>query len=263
MVANASGHCGCHAQGLVYASEIVVHEVDCQRVNVVLKFLGKPIGQSGESAHVHPHRKILALDVAGRDIPPVRISGNVGGECSNAASGTIVGFRFRVIAVQLDQHRVINFTAEGILNRVQINPMTVCCKLYAIRKSRCQISDEVIGVASGTASHKPARNQFGIGAERRPRPNISKAKPSPQVFGNVLFFGVAKRPNLIALNPFARQIAERLVLILGASAAQIGDEFDHGIFCNARHADGRANRIALDQSREHLNLAVYRECVHG
>ena len=43
----------------MHAGEIVVHEIDRQRVNVVLNFLGKRIGQSREAPHTHPAPGVL------------------------------------------------------------------------------------------------------------------------------------------------------------------------------------------------------------
>ena len=41
--------------------KVVVHEVQRNGVAVVLQLLAKCVSQSGEAAHSHPHRKILAL----------------------------------------------------------------------------------------------------------------------------------------------------------------------------------------------------------
>jgi hypothetical protein len=37
------------------ADEVVMHEVDGQRVRVVLSLLAERIGQPGKAAHPHPH----------------------------------------------------------------------------------------------------------------------------------------------------------------------------------------------------------------
>jgi hypothetical protein len=58
----------------VNPAEVVVHVVKGDRGNVILDLLGERIGQAGEAAHLHPHREILALDVAGADVLRVRAS---------------------------------------------------------------------------------------------------------------------------------------------------------------------------------------------
>ena len=52
----------------MYLSKVVVHEVERNRVRVHLDLLAEPVGQPSEAAHVHPHRQVLTLDVAGRDV---------------------------------------------------------------------------------------------------------------------------------------------------------------------------------------------------
>ena len=54
--------------------KVVVHVVDGESRDVVLDFLRKRIRQPGESGHLHPHGEILALDVAGGDMLPLRIA---------------------------------------------------------------------------------------------------------------------------------------------------------------------------------------------
>ena len=70
--------------------------------------------------------------------------------------------------------------------------------------------------------HKPARNELGVSADRCPRSDIPKAPLAPQGFWYILFLGIAERPDLVALNPLARQATEGLVLILRVSVAYVG-----------------------------------------
>ena len=67
-VSNASSHCRSSLDGRMDTAEIVVHEVERHRVRVHLDFLAEGVGQSRESPHRHPHREILALDVARGDV---------------------------------------------------------------------------------------------------------------------------------------------------------------------------------------------------
>ena len=50
------------------ADEIVIHEVERQRVAVVLKLLRKGIRQPREPAHGHAHREVLALGIRRADV---------------------------------------------------------------------------------------------------------------------------------------------------------------------------------------------------
>jgi hypothetical protein len=44
MIRNSSFHRGRHAQRLMHAAEVVIHEVQCQRVFVSLKLLAESVG---------------------------------------------------------------------------------------------------------------------------------------------------------------------------------------------------------------------------
>jgi hypothetical protein len=44
-ISNSSGHCGRHPQFLVYADEIVIHEVERHGISVVLNLLAEGVRQ--------------------------------------------------------------------------------------------------------------------------------------------------------------------------------------------------------------------------
>ena len=58
----------------MHAAIVVVHEVQRNLVRVIFKLLAESICEPRESPHPHPHRKILALYVAGRDVLRVGIA---------------------------------------------------------------------------------------------------------------------------------------------------------------------------------------------
>ena len=58
------------------AHKIVVHEVDRQRVDMVLHLFAERIRYTRKPTDAHSHRKILALDVAGIDVLAIRLSAN-------------------------------------------------------------------------------------------------------------------------------------------------------------------------------------------
>lgn len=49
--------------GLVNPHEVVDHEVEADRMHVVLQLLAESVGQSSEAAHSHPHAQVRALNV--------------------------------------------------------------------------------------------------------------------------------------------------------------------------------------------------------
>ena len=52
----------------MYPAEIVIHVVKRNSVLQILQLFTERVGQSGESAHRHSHRQILALNEAGRNV---------------------------------------------------------------------------------------------------------------------------------------------------------------------------------------------------
>jgi len=56
--------------------EVVEHEVKRHRMPVVVDLLREGVGKPREPSHGHPHREVLPLDVACRDVLGVRIPGD-------------------------------------------------------------------------------------------------------------------------------------------------------------------------------------------
>lgn len=264
MIANACFHRGSDAQRLVNAAKIVVHEVERERVLVVFHFLRERIRKASESPHHHAHRQILAFRIAGRDVLSVRLSGNDRGNSADTLRRAIASlFAARVFSVQLDEHRVINLCPKGKVNGVQVDFVSVRGQLNAIGEPSRQIVHEVLRVPRRTPTYAPARNEFGIGTNRRPCPNVTVPKLAAQFCGKVLFLRVAERPDFITLDSFARKIAKRFALIFRARHANAREQFNNGIFRNARHSDSGANRITFDKGRDNRCLAFNWECVHA
>jgi hypothetical protein len=51
----------------VYLAEIIVHEVQSDRVSVVFGLFAESVRQPSEPAQVHPHRQVLPFNMAGAD----------------------------------------------------------------------------------------------------------------------------------------------------------------------------------------------------
>jgi len=264
MIANACFHRGSDAQRLVNAAEIVVHEVERERVLVVFHFLRERIRQPRESPHGHSHRKVLPLDVTCGNVSAVWPPGNNRGNCADAFCRAVASFFVaRVASVEFDQHRVINLSAEREIDSREIDAVAVRGQLNAIGEPSRQIVHEVLRVPRRTPSHAPRGNELGIGTERGPSPHVTISEVSAHFCRYVLFLGVAERPNFVALDALARKIAKRVALIFRARHANPREKFDDGIFRNARHSHRGANRIPFDQGRDNRCLAFNWECVHA
>jgi len=77
-------------------------------------------------------------------------------------------------------------------------------------------------------------------------------------FGYILFFGVAKRPNLIALDMNTGEILKDFILILGASLPDRTQELKNRYFRNPGHSASGPNRIPLNKRGDYLGLFLGR-----
>lgn len=141
--------------------------------------------------------------------------------------------------------------------------MSVSGQLDAARKSRSQVMHELMGSTSSASTYKPRRNQFGIGADSRPRPDISKAEFALLTIGDVFGLGMAKGPDFIALKALARQVLQRLILIVRAGFPDFGQQFHHGILGYASHLDCGSNGIAFHKSGNNLHSLGNRQRIHN
>src|SRR5881394_2614940 len=98
-------------------AEVVVHVMHGDRRHEVFNLLAEGVGQAGEPAHAHPHREVLALDIAGRDVLRVWTAGD-GVLLSSQAIGRRVARlgAARRVAVDLDELREVYIRAESLLD---------------------------------------------------------------------------------------------------------------------------------------------------
>jgi hypothetical protein len=119
----------------------------------------------------------------------------------------------------------------------------------------------VVGCIAVPVADVPARNELGIGANRRPRPNIA-ATLALFVGRNIPLFAANKIPNLVALDALAGQVAESFVLIGRTSRAEINQELHDSRAMHTRHASRSAKRIALDQAGSYPSAVRGGKLVH-
>jgi len=263
MIANPCFHCWRHAQTLMNPAEVVVHVMERNRVLQILHLFAKSVRQSRESAHSHSHSQILALSVAGRNVIVVRITANHRAPRTHALSGRVTRLWGQwLIAIKFNQHRVVNLSPESLIDRDQVSSETVRGQLHAICKALLQVAKEMVSRCRVSWPDKPARDKFCVAVNSNPSPSISAALHA--LFCRcVLFLRVNKRPNLVALDSAAFQIAKHPVLILRASAAKIAEQFNNRVLGNACYSDGSADAVSLDQTRNSLCSFFGAQLIHG
>src|SRR6266568_4597367 len=119
-----------------------------------------------------------------------------------------------------------------------------------------------VGSGRAASADLPATNQLGICTESSPRPNISIAELPLFVGWNVLLFGIAERPNFIALDSLAGEIAHCTIMELLAGRSKRGQQTLNGILGYSRHSNGGANGIAFHECGDYLNSLIGGQRVH-
>lgn len=219
MIAHVRLQCRRHPQRLVTPHEIVVHEVQADRVAEVFQLLAEPVRQASEAAHLHPHRQILPFDVARRNLRFVRLSADDVLRGPAAFAGTVARLWCRVVAllaVVLHEHRVVHLATEASFHRFQLHPVAVCRDLDAVRQSAREVIHEGRCIARRPVAVQPMRAKFCVGVNRYEGPNVADAEDAFHADGNVLLLGITESPNLVDLQPLARQVLHHLALIVGA-----------------------------------------------
>src|SRR5437764_8480589 len=93
--------------------------------------------------------------------------------------------------------------------------MTVCCYLYAIVQTSCQVSNKPLCCASVSGSEMPAGNQLCIRINGSPQPNVASSRIFLcDLFCPVFLFAVNPRPHFIKLEPLAFQVTKHAILII-------------------------------------------------
>ncbi len=144
------------------------------------------------------------------------------------------------------QHRVIDFGAKRILDRLQIRRVSIRGQLHSICQAALKIVDKMIRRATVACADVPTRNEFRLGVKGRPCPNIAPSAANVFDRADLFLFAPDERPNFIALNPGEIEIAKNLVLVRRAGCAKFDKQLLNRCAVNARHTDRGAERIALN-----------------
>src|SRR5258708_40347710 len=140
--------------------------------------------------------------------------------------------------------------------------MAVRRQLDAIGQARSNVPHEQLSEVSITRADKPRDDELRVRIQRRPGPHVADVWVFFPLFGDVPFLATDERPNLIALDSSASQVATDAALILGTSAANLDKQLGDGVLRNASHSDRRTDRASLNKSLYDLNATGYRKFGH-
>lgn len=126
--------------------------------------------------------------------------------------------------------------------------MIVRRELDAIGKPGGHIFHERRRVAPLTATDQIRHDQF-FSVARGPRPHVASAFRGGLGIGHELGFRVAERTNLVALDPFRRDVANCLVMEIHARVAGLNQQLGNGVDSGARDLRDRTNAVAVAKIR--------------
>ena len=239
-------------QGLMCAAEVVVHEVQADRVFQVLHLLGERIGQPREAAHLHPHGEVLAFGVAGGDVLGIGVAVAPAHIGPDALGGAIAALGFGCLPVDLGQHRIVDVRAECALHGLQVGLVAVRGQLHAVGEACGEIEHEGAGRVRIARADRERGDELGVGVDGRPRPHVAIPELARVFLGDVLLLGVAERPDFVALEPPTGEVPQRRVLVVQARGPGIGQEGQDRPLGRAGDTTGCPDRVALDQCPQYL-----------
>jgi hypothetical protein len=240
-----------------------MHIVQADRMNVIFNFLRERIRQPREAAHAHPHREILPLNVARRNVIRIGISsatkclGPINFGRAIAASG------MRYFAIELDELGIIDIGTKPGFDRFQICAMPIARDLNAVCEAPGKIADKFDCGRAAAIAYTPRRNQLRIGADRNPCPNVASGLGSLFCQYDVALFGVDEAPNLVELETLAGQIAESLVLIRRARFASVNQQLVDRIDRNIGDPTSSAKAATFNEKVNDLRALGERQPVHN
>ena len=231
------------------AGEVVVHVVEGNGGLVVGELLGEAVRESGKPTHLHPHREVLPLHERRGNVFEARAAADWLPAAADVIGRAVAHLAAHIprLPIQLHQHSVIHVGPECALDGTEVSLVAVRGQLHTAAEPGLEVVDEPIGCPRVAAADIPARHQLRFGVDGHPRPHIAPALRLLLRAG-VLFLGTDEAPNLVALDAFARQIHQRLALVLRARAAQVGQQFKDRRAVRASHPHGGAEAVAFHQT---------------
>jgi len=243
--------------------EVVVHAVDRQGCQMVFDLLGERIGESRKAAVMHSQGKVLPFDIAGADV--LRIGHPLDGFLFDAEAlrRTVALLAFGVVAVDFDEHRIIDVLTERGLHGCEVSLQAIAGKLHAIGETARKVFHEGSRRVRVALANHERWNQLRVRVNGDPSPNIARVLAIREMFRlDVLLFGVHETPDFIDLKTLAGQVHQRLFHVVRAGRSEFYQQFRNCVLGNSGHAYRRTNRTALNQTINNLSLLSGMQPVH-
>src|SRR5260221_516738 len=262
LAGNARCNCRSGLERLMNPNKVVVHVEQRNAVHVVLNLLREGISEPSKTAHVHAHREILSLDVAGRNVQWVGCAENQFLFAAVALRGAVALLRFGIVPKMLDEHRVIDVIRKGVNHGIQVDLVAIAGKLYAGRQTIGKVLDELGCAASITLPYEPGNRQLAIGVQSYPSPHVASYALVRDLLRHVLLLAADECPDFIDLNALRLDVANSKVLVFGARRTNFFEQPKDCAFRNAGKPCRGADRATLYQRRYYRNFLFRSQLVH-
>jgi hypothetical protein len=245
---NACGHRRSGLDGLMRVREVVIHHMEGNGRGVVRELFRESLRQSREPMSTDAHGQVLALDVAGAGMLRVGITDN-GTFYARRAYGRDVAFvAFGIDTIIPDQPGMVDIFAERFNEGPVIHLKTIGSQLTSSLKTRGHVRDKYFGSLRSALADSPARDEFGVRINGSPGPCVGRSVR--YALTELFLFAIAERPDFTDSDALAFQIAERDVLILGASGPEFNEKLIDGIPRHTRSLRRRSYRVPLNQAAD-------------
>ncbi len=108
------------------ANEIVIKEMQRHGVLMVLKLFGERIREPGHAARVHADVQVVPFRIGRADVLRVRRAFDPMLDDARAIGGAVAALgALGSCPVQLNQHGVVDISAEGVLDRAKVRLVAV------------------------------------------------------------------------------------------------------------------------------------------
>lgn len=245
-------------------AEVVVGEVNRDRVPMHFGFLSVRVRQSREATDVSPHPKVDALHVRRADVFRVRVANDRLALASDALRRRVTSVA--TASINLVEHSIVNVCSdERLIDCAVVDRQLVSGQLDSTAHAVADIAHDRVGVGSRAIADQPRDAELGIRVDSRECPNISRfrvALKNRRALFDRFAFGVAERPNFIDLHALTGQVANRSVMKLCARGAQVAEQLFDGHAGNAGNPRRGTKPVAFDQSLYNQRTAFAIQPVH-
>jgi len=227
-VSHARFHRGGNSKSLVDPAEVVPRKVEGEHGVKLLPLFRERIGQPGESAHLHSHGQVLALDMGCADLGRVRATEHGNLLAPDTLSRAVARLALGGGGVELHQlGKVHALRPQAQYNGITVRREAVRGHLEAALSGRSESLCERHRVALGAASKMPCENQLAMALNRDKRPGIADCGFIPALCRFGLFLHAYVTPQLIALYVFDPQtlnaIRHEALALLASQTQKVQD----------------------------------------